>query len=1452
MPSAVRSQPHRDDLFNAKPTGESNTQRLSKSNGERPYSPHSGRQPGQGEEATDSRRAAYRSLAPRLSSSQPELPSTIPDSSRGRMNGVSSQSQEDTQPISQSFHKEFSERIKQQRAAKQSVLNDGVSGTAQSVSYTYHQGQTGHIDLLGVFEQQTITHSQTSVQDISDDGIEPATQAANVRADIYPESKRFQPPATPSTISRKHDRAGEIISNPSTTPQLPANPFAGQLGGLEGMMDASQLFNATQALSSPLINVLPSDGVSERPSPTVYSVQRPSTANPLSSPVKLPRSNMVRSVTEPQTTYISLKESQAERERLSRMAAVGLGGAGQEESDGDFDSDDSDLRRRRVRRKIDQETKDQLLGIIACPRPVRVEHGRRHKGRRKRSSSRHSETAETVVISDDIPADEPNGIDTEEETEREEDNNQVEHGDEVDELADENKENVGTKGIQVPMTDSRVNYRTSMPTATQSSPSDRLLGSPSTPRILHYTSSNGHWGTGTTKKTEALPQATQTVAIADSQSSKSHAKANRIANDENIKSGAPESSLDPPLIPQSQSNGTDRQQNQLAKDGQDDRSPTAGPVGPVSSHRVESSSSNSKASYNPRPKTTATLNNSKPDSEKILEHPQQTDNPVEILSKKQPVSSLENEEAQTVSVGGEAPLRTEGSAEEFPKSAATIDAPSAEAKSDRQPDIASSVGKAISTAAAASTIPETSFATEGLECPHAVASPAKSGPTPLPDTVPQYSNGSTPFETARSHLSNHVPISSATHMDHPRSQTSLTSPRKYSSRTITEIAAGQSPAKASDDVDLDINLLTNDDIEYQNVIDQLSPMRKERRGNDGRATKLPPAPPARSHDTTANDKGEIITSSGVVTARPCVEKELTKGALLNTPQEVDSGTNARIEAESKVKPNPRGRPRKVKPITTSRTGKPPTNGETSNSRVTTASQSKAAGPTAQALTAQGADCATVAPNRVFAHFNGNRAAFYPATCLGVVRGPEPHYRVRFDDGTLDVISGYGIKRLELRSGDIVKLDIGGARSKNYVVESTRDQQSPIPNPDPETPTCRGRPRLKNLVVYPQTNVYGHVTVLVSLKQPRLDEGNQCRNQPISVPIKDVYLTQTMWTNFRDRNYTHAAPDQSVSVLNTPSEMPSTPSTPPSRARRIKTSAFSKSLTTSLSARQGAGLFLNMAFAITNINRAEDHDRVTQQISSNGGRILHAGFDELFHIPDLEITSPSKSSPSESKFQPNLEAANLGFTCLIADEHCRRAKYIEALALGIPCLATRWIHDCIAKRRILPWTAYLLSSGESAYLNGAVRSRYLQPYAAETATLSTVLEIRPKLLHNHSVLLIMSKSEEKTMKSHPLITHALGASKVSRAINVDVAAKAIAEAQANGENWDWVYSHVNEREVERRLFGGDVRVGRKRKRGKDRESEGGVVGEKGEKGKTRVVGNEFVIQSLILGQLLDME
>ena len=1329
------------------------------------------------------------------------------------MHPSGSQSQGDTQPVSQWVYQEFTNRELQRAVSTRSEVDEGIVYGGNDASHSIQQGQTGHVDLLGIFEQP----SNVDVDELSqgqDRDNDPLSQAPDVRADIFPEHKRFQQPKTPASQSRKRKRGSEANSQEMGTPGLPTNPFAGQMGNIDGLMDPSQLFKATQALTSPLTNMLPSDGSSDRPSPNMHNLQRPSTAGTLSSPAGLPRSGMVRAVTEPQTTYVSMKESQEAREKILQAMKSERDHSLDELSDDDFAYADTQLRRRLNQQRIDLEAKAQFSGVTARSELVPSGRGRGRGGRLRNAPSRISprrtgrEASEPVIISDDAPPEDTQGNITEDETEREEDND-AEEEDDIDELAEDNKENV-----EVPRTIARAQHGTSQMFLSQPTPSHSRLrktkGSSQARRVVQTNSSpqvtrsqenligngNGNW--------------TQPDAIADSQPSQSPVQSKHASDRPGTRAfSEPRSSLDSRiLIPQSQSSEDSR----------------------------FNLSTNSRA-ITQIEKATSQVPPSSPPNYKSLQHDKPANGPIKEFKTKE-----DEEGAAEISPSKEGSSNGPPVSEGMPNSQHPI---SVLARQDMRPSGHSMTNRDRNTQEPTNN--SSSLIPSPRITPKSASQPAST------HSLAEQSRPSTLFESAQEHLS---PSPSKTHVQNMqrRSQSQQSSPTKFKRpRTIGEIAADPSPPDALGDVDVDINILSNEDVEFQRALSGSSPIapaRKRRRGGRGLAiqaaepgsTKLPPLPQsplpppssAISAITPAHASSEADLRSPAntkVTAREAKKQGLQPRSAREGPAREQALDARAASAPKSVKENAAADVR---------------------AELIAADSSSSAQPpdaTPQSITAEAASRLPVtAPNRVFAHFNGTTPAYHPATCLRVIDGHEPRYTVRFDDGTVDSIAAYSIKRLELRAGDLVKVDLPGSRTKTFVVEGMRDQQRPVVSPDPVTPSRRGRAASTNDSAFPETDIHGYATVLVSPRQRASVEGYQPTSSQIAVPLAQLYLTQTMWSWFKNRQYIHTSNKPlTLTGLQTPSERPSTPSTPSSRTRRAKPSGLTQSRSISASTRSNDGIFNNMAFAVTNVGRSEDNERIKTEISSNGGIILDNGFDELFRIPPLARTTGPQDLHADASFKLTPAAKDLGFTCLIADKYCRRAKFIQALALGIPCLATRWITDCVIKQCVLPWAPYLLPSGESAFLGGAARSRILQPFTAEVSTLSEIIENRPKMLDNASVLLIMEKGQEEIMKQHPLITHALGASKIARAINEDAAVKAVSDAQALGQPWDFVFSYNKEKAVEDRLFGTN-QTGRKRKRGRESEVHAGQGRDK--RSKIRVVGNEFVIQSLILGMLVE--
>jgi hypothetical protein len=261
----------------------------------------------------------------------------------------------------------------------------------------------------------------------------------------------------------------------------------------------------------------------------------------------------------------------------------------------------------------------------------------------------------------------------------------------------------------------------------------------------------------------------------------------------------------------------------------------------------------------------------------------------------------------------------------------------------------------------------------------------------------------------------------------------------------------------------------------------------------------------------------------------------------------------------------------------------------------------------------------------------------------------------------------------------------------------------------------------------------------------------------------------------------------------------------------------------------------MAFAVSYIKRLQEKDDVTKLILDNGGQILQDGFEVLFE----------KSRPQETDTRLTLSATAklLGFSALIADDHSRRAKYIQALALGLPCISGHWVLACIAKGTVLDWSPYLLCAGQSSFLGNAIKSRTLQPYPATEATLKKTLQARAKLLTGKSVLVVTGKGKTKDKrKAYVFLTRAIGADRVRQVVDLSEARK---ELISEGQTWDLLYVDSQEEAAEAAIISATNSSSRKRKR-RPMATTDTTASPK----RIRVINDERIIQSLILGQLLE--
>lgn len=295
---------------------------------------------------------------------------------------------------------------------------------------------------------------------------------------------------------------------------------------------------------------------------------------------------------------------------------------------------------------------------------------------------------------------------------------------------------------------------------------------------------------------------------------------------------------------------------------------------------------------------------------------------------------------------------------------------------------------------------------------------------------------------------------------------------------------------------------------------------------------------------------------------------------------------------------------------------------------------------------------------------------------------------------------------------------------------------------------------------------------------------------------------------------------------------------------------------------GANLFTGMAFAVSfqAKHRGEkDSDfnsregikvKIEKEIEQGGGVVMSKDFDDFFEAGAIEnAEAGSSTSRPDDEMKLTAAAKETGFTALIADGHSRKKKYMQALALGIPCIHKRWITRCIEKQELVDWSDYLLCAGNSAFLGNAVKSRTMPVYDAASAKLSEVIETRPRLLRGSRILFLLRKQDKNEKEAYVFLTRVLGAS-VSVVYTVGEARKQLKESEDTGRPYDWVY-------LDDKMNGGAALFADKtaststapaaiRKRKRKSTTAAGSPAPK----KIRTLSDEVVIQSLILGRLIE--
>ncbi|CAI7669514.1 unnamed protein product [Penicillium pancosmium] len=1339
----------------------------------------------------------------------------------------------DTQVVSQSVYDSII------RQNGESVYGDFLQNGADNATLmTLHEGDSGHLDILAEFN--TLRHERNQSPTNDDESVygqSPSSPIADhsLQPEFFPESQRFLTTTPATGIKKKNQTPGT-----SQTPSASRNPLLADLGSSGGLlMGLSQAFKNTQAPSSPLVHGLQSELASDRPSPNIPIQQR--IHNPISSPLVNFRGNFARDSSEPNLNYISMKESQHNRdkslgERLTRSEENLHSG---DQIDQDFYKEPSFVEAARRKREIDEETAAQFAALNTPSRP------RSDAGGSSRATSLHIHEDDAIGM---------HGAGSEEETEQEEED----------------------AGPQVPqsqeppsssMEEDKENYiAPHEPAVATSNAHDRLsqaLGiEGSQPAADNPDDTVRQDLSGVNDSDNQLVARSSQVMVKNSQQTPQGSP-----RQENAPSGLPP-------VPEDMEIDTEIHVARTSPTGQGLESPSLDSRPGTRHSQIPGRNSQQQSPHSSH----------RNESEDAEHRPTNGD---------QPESS--HDQSQPISHG--ALLRRTGS---YPgEKSSSLPSQVKETPIHLRPS--------VSDISQMTKVPNTSPDRQESnrwngECNE------NNEDDDLPPMFPVGSSARFSQQRPSQIRAQSSPIKCKPSI--------LSSPSGRQRRRLMEIASDTSPQVHGKDkvVEIDMSFFTNDP--DFNALIQGSPTRprKRRRGNLGQSFDTSeitlPATPAAELPQTITPIQEISspvkTQSSAETQIPAATARRQPGPsrrmdanvweIESSPQQIipRRSKSRRMETFSsrhrpqlQKNPQPRSEPSAEAPAqgllqpSEAQREKQSERQSESQPQSQSASQLKnqpypkpfvvirkpisapsselteldidsdnllssdprqASAPLSPRPTAIGFDERHIAPCQIISLWPDRKPAYYPGTCLGMPLGTSAaKYSVKLEDSLPIEVNINAVKRLELRIGDAVKVEMPGIPRVTHIVRGLEDKIT-----KDELNEAAGRSE------YPITDIFGYSTVVLGPKnRESLPAGYLNKNtNVIRVPIARIYLDKTLWHRLKDRDYTYqhepAPPQQSLPQTPVKASLPASPS-----------SRFSRNT-------QGVGLFSNMAFAASYKDDEATKNNILRLIQENGGSILHSGFTELFESSSVQrtSTSPTKGHHKEGiTFLSGLNltdrAQNIGFTCLIANTHSRREKFMQALALNIPCLSGRWVEDCVTQGCILDWGIYLLPAGESMYLDGATKSRMLIPTPPSKARLAQTFSARPKLLDGKSVLIVMGrgKAEEKR-EAYVFLTFALGASRVERVPDVE-AARSILESEFDSGlpcSWDFVYADDADRDAARTML--VPRPMSQRVQGKKRKKSAAFAMDPSDMGTSdtsytpRVVGAEFVCQSLILGQLYD--
>ncbi|TFY72687.1 hypothetical protein EVG20_g355 [Dentipellis fragilis] len=225
---------------------------------------------------------------------------------------------------------------------------------------------------------------------------------------------------------------------------------------------------------------------------------------------------------------------------------------------------------------------------------------------------------------------------------------------------------------------------------------------------------------------------------------------------------------------------------------------------------------------------------------------------------------------------------------------------------------------------------------------------------------------------------------------------------------------------------------------------------------------------------------------------------------------------------------------------------------------------------------------------------------------------------------------------------------------------------------------------------------------------------------VEVRLKDIRIAaRAFLSKWKDRTLTI---DDIVPIV-----QPKNSSLPysPSKSSVLSSASHRKALT-----KTGFVLTLSKNFNEPEATRTS----MEQRIVSNGGQLLK-DWTDILQITTKRTTVSKRwvITPQDFKYKPK---AGINKVILISDDANQKAKYLVALALGIPCVHLDWL-DTLDDDTIDSWCRYLLPAGYSEPLDARVSQLVDMDWGNSNEHLTEILSnsVPTKVFVGKSVLLV---------------------------------------------------------------------------------------------------------------------